>query len=101
MVNGTLFWNSPLLYALKRAATASRIYIAASVVFVPILVLFVDRWGATGAAGALLVWSVVLNAGLTVGALRAMRLVSPASVAGRCCLTRCSRFLPLSWSLYT
>ena len=79
VVNGTFFWNSPLLYALKRAATASRVFVGASVVFVPVLILFVDRWGANGAAGALLVWSVVVNAGLTVGALRAMRFVPAAS----------------------
>jgi O-antigen/teichoic acid export membrane protein len=81
VVNGTLFWNSPLLYALKRAGTASRVFVGASLVFVPVLVLFIDRWGANGAAGALLVWSVVVNAGLTVGALRAMRLVTPASAS--------------------
>jgi len=75
IVNGTLFWNSPLLYALKRASTASRVVVGASLIFVPVLVVFVDRWGANGAAGALLVWNVVVNAGLTIAAVRAMRLV--------------------------
>jgi O-antigen/teichoic acid export membrane protein len=81
VVNGTLFWNSPLLYALKRAATASRVFVGASVVFVPLLVVFVDRWGANGAAGALLFWSVAVNAGLTIGALHAMRLLPAAPPA--------------------
>ena len=81
VVNGTLFWNSPLLYALKRADTASRVFVGASFVFVPALILFIDRWGANGAAAALLVWNVVVNAGLTVGALRAMRLVTPSSAS--------------------
>jgi O-antigen/teichoic acid export membrane protein len=81
VVNGTLFWNSPLLYALKRADTASRVFVGASFVFIPVLVVFIDRWGANGAAGALLVWNVVVNAGLTVGALRAIRLVAPSSTS--------------------
>jgi O-antigen/teichoic acid export membrane protein len=81
LVNGTLFWNSPLLYALKRAATASSILVLASVVFVPVLIASIDRWGATGAAGALVFWNVIVNAGLSVAAVRALRLVkvAPAS----------------------
>ena len=81
IVNGTLFWNSPLLYALKRASTASRIFVAVSVVFVPVLVVFVDRWGANGAAGALLFWNVVVNTGLTIAALRAMRHLTSAPIS--------------------
>jgi O-antigen/teichoic acid export membrane protein len=74
VVNGTLFWNSPLLYAFKRAAAASAIFIAASVLFVPVLVASTDRWGATGAAAALLFWNVVVNVGLSVAAIRTIRL---------------------------
>jgi O-antigen/teichoic acid export membrane protein len=80
VVNGTLFWNSPLLYALKRAASASRVFIGCSLVFVPVLLVFIDRWGAAGAAGALLVWSLVVNAGLTFEAFRAMRAVPSTPV---------------------
>ncbi len=81
LVNGTFFWNSPLLYVLKRAATASAILVVASIVFVPVLIVSIDRWGATGAAGALLFWNVIVNAGLSLAALRALRFAraAPAS----------------------
>jgi O-antigen/teichoic acid export membrane protein len=78
IVNGALFWNSPLLYALKRAGTASTVFVGASVPFIPVLILCIDRWGATGAAAALLFWSVVVNAGLSVAAIRALRGMAPA-----------------------
>ena len=77
IVNGALFWNSPLLYALKRAGTASVLYIATSVVFTPVLVVCIYEWGATGAAVALLFWSVSTNVELSVAALQALRLVAP------------------------
>jgi O-antigen/teichoic acid export membrane protein len=84
VVNGTVFWNSPLLFAFKRSELASRIFLGASLVFVPVLVVGIDRWGATGAAGALLVWNIVVNAGLTVAALRAITVAAsgtpPASM---------------------
>lgn len=85
IVNGALFWNSPLLYALKRAGTASAIFVGASVAFVPVLVASIDRWGANGAAGALLFWNVVVNTGLSIAALRALRQVSssPAASSGQ------------------
>jgi O-antigen/teichoic acid export membrane protein len=78
VVNGTVFWNTPLLYALMEARRASRVFLATGVVFVPVLIISIDRWGADGAAGALLFWSVLVNAGLTVSALRALRVASRA-----------------------
>jgi O-antigen/teichoic acid export membrane protein len=80
IVNGTFFWNSPVLYALKRASVASRVFITVSLVFIPVLVVFVELWGANGAAGALLFWSVALNAALTIVAVRAIRLVTSPPV---------------------
>jgi O-antigen/teichoic acid export membrane protein len=80
VINGALFWNSPLLFALKRARGAAAVFVAASLVFVPVLVLSIDRWGATGAAAALLLWNVIVNAGLSVVAIRSLRLVSAVSL---------------------
>ena len=76
VVNGTLFWNSPLLYALKRAKAASAVFVVTSVLFTPLLIVCADRWGATGMAAALLFWTVAVNAGLSVAAIRALRLVT-------------------------
>ena len=73
LVNGTLFWNTPVLYAYKRAGVASRIFLTNLVVFAPLLVVLTTRWGATGAAAAGLVWTVLNNAALAVAAIRAIR----------------------------
>jgi O-antigen/teichoic acid export membrane protein len=81
IINSALFWNSPLLYALKRAGTASAVFVGTSVVFTPTLVICTDRWGATGTAAAILFWSAALNAGLSVAAIRALRLVTPPVIA--------------------
>lgn len=67
--HGILFWNTPVLYSARRAATAARAYVVATALFAPMLVLFIDRWGANGAAGAILVFTVVLNLLLTRAAL--------------------------------
>lgn len=80
IVNSTLFWNSPLLYALKRAGTASAVFVGTSVVFTPVLVICTYSWGATGTAAALLFWTVAANAGLSIAAIRALRRVSPPIV---------------------
>ncbi len=81
VVNGTLFWNSPLLYGLKRAGTASVVYVATCVVFSPALIVCTYQWGATGTAAALLFWTVSVNAGLSFAAIRALRVVSPPVIA--------------------
>jgi O-antigen/teichoic acid export membrane protein len=70
--NGILFWNTPVLYSARRAATAAKAYVAATALFAPLLVLFIDRWGANGAAGAILVFTIVLNLLLTKAALEVL-----------------------------
>jgi O-antigen/teichoic acid export membrane protein len=72
VANGTLFWNTPLLYALKGADLASKAFLVASIPFVPILVFSTDRWGPEGAAASLLFWNLLVNALLTASALRAL-----------------------------
>jgi len=73
VVNGSLFWNTPLIYAAKRARLAMWAYVVSSLVLVPLLILGIDAWGAEGAAAALLLFTVALNAMLTVMALRLVR----------------------------
>jgi O-antigen/teichoic acid export membrane protein len=81
VVNSALFWNSPLLYALKRAGTASAIFVALSVVSTPAFIVATYEWGATGTAAALLLWTVSVNVGLSLAAIRAVRLVTPPQTA--------------------
>jgi O-antigen/teichoic acid export membrane protein len=59
--HGILFWNTPVLYSARRAATAARAYVLSAVLLAPMLVLFIDRWGANGAAAALLVALTVIG----------------------------------------
>lgn len=82
VVNGSLFWNTPLIYAAKRARLAMWAYVVSSLVLVPLLVLAIDAWGTDGAAAALLVFTVALNIVLTVMALRLVREPS-AEIARR------------------
>lgn len=73
VVNGTLFWNTPLIYAAKEARLAVVAYVLSSLVLTPLLVVGIDAWGANGAAAALLVFIIVLNLILTALALRVLR----------------------------
>lgn len=73
VVDASLFWNTSLLYAAKEAASAARAYVAAAVVFVPAVSLLVWRWGAEGAAGGLLLYSLLVNTGSTIAGLRLLR----------------------------
>lgn len=73
LVNGTLFWNTPLLYAAKEVRLAAAAYVFASLLLAPLLVVGIDAWGADGAAVALLVFMLVLNLMLTAGALKVLR----------------------------
>jgi O-antigen/teichoic acid export membrane protein len=84
VVNGTLFWNTSVLYAAKQARTASRMYLSGAAVFAPALYFFSREWGAEGAAAAVLVWAVQTNLSLGVAAVRTMRAGSserPAELA--------------------
>jgi O-antigen/teichoic acid export membrane protein len=74
VINGALFWNSPLLYSTRRAREAARIYLAASLLLLPLLVAFVSLWGATGAAVAVLMFTIGLNVFLTIEAARVTRV---------------------------
>jgi len=82
VVNGTLFWNTPLIYAAKRARLAMWAYVVSSLVLVPLLFLGIDGWGANGAATALLVFVVGLNLTLTLMALTLLRQPSAKITGG-------------------
>jgi O-antigen/teichoic acid export membrane protein len=73
VVNGTLFWNTPLIYAAREARLAVVAYVLSSLLLAPLLVVGIDAWGANGAAVALLVFIVVLNLILTAMALKVLR----------------------------
>lgn len=85
VVNGTLFWNTPLIYAAKRARLAMWAYIVSSLALVPLLFVGIKAWGADGAAAALLLFTTGLNVLLTIMALRLVRqpsteIARPAAV---------------------
>jgi len=73
IVNGSLFWNTPLIYSAKRAKAAMIAYVGSSAVLALLLWLLIREWGATGATAALLVFTVQLNVTLTVTALSLVR----------------------------
>jgi O-antigen/teichoic acid export membrane protein len=73
VINGTLFWNTPLIYAAREARLAVVAYVSSSLLLAPLLVVGIDAWGANGAAVALLVFTVALNAMLTAIALKVFR----------------------------
>jgi O-antigen/teichoic acid export membrane protein len=79
-INAILFWNTPVIYSAQRAHAAAKSYLAATVVLAPVLVVFVHEWGANGAAGAILLFTIVLNVLLTRTALQ---LVTSASDEAR------------------
>jgi O-antigen/teichoic acid export membrane protein len=72
-INGTLFWNSQLLFAAHRAGVVTRIYVPSMLLLLVLLVPMVDLWGAEGAALALLTTTIVINLLLTAGALSVLR----------------------------
>ena len=83
VVSGGLFWNSNLLFAARDAKTVSKLYVVSVVVSIPILVFFVDRWGATGAAAALLISAIQINVMLALAAWRVTSQERAGSNAGR------------------
>jgi O-antigen/teichoic acid export membrane protein len=72
-VNGALFWNSPILLATGGARTASSIGVFVLALQLSLLFPLGIRWGAEGAAVALLVARVTGNTWMTVAALQTLR----------------------------
>lgn len=73
VVGGTLFWNSDLLFAARRADRASRCYASMALLLAIILPVLIWQFGATGAAAALLIATVAVNLMLTFAALSLFR----------------------------
>jgi len=73
VANGSLFWNTPLIYAAKRARLAMWAYVFSSLALLPLLFVGIAAWGADGAAAALMFFAIVLNVILTLIALRLVR----------------------------
>jgi O-antigen/teichoic acid export membrane protein len=73
VINGTLFWNTPLIYAARAARLAVVAYVSSSLLLAPLLIVGIDAWGANGAAAALLVFTVAINVMLTAMALKVFR----------------------------
>lgn len=73
VVNGGLFWNIPLLYACKKAATAARLYLVNLAILVPLLLFLTKVFAANGAAAALLISTVLMNIAATLVATRLLR----------------------------
>lgn len=80
-LNAAVFWNAPLLIACKKAYVVAWHNGISTVVLVPLLVVLTHRWGAAGAAFALLIYNVQLNVGLTLSAVRRVFAVSEAEAA--------------------
>lgn len=73
VVGGTLFWNTDLLFAARRADRASRGYLSMALLLAVLLPVLIWQYGAIGAAGALLIATVAVNLMLTVTAVSLFR----------------------------
>lgn len=82
-VNGTLFWNGPLLLAAGRASTFSKLALIGAAVQIAFLAALVPAFGAEGAAAAFLASQVVGNVVIAAAALGAVRAAGPAAAAPR------------------
>jgi O-antigen/teichoic acid export membrane protein len=71
-INGALFWNDSLLYAVGRARVAARGYLVSVIACLPVLAGLASVWGANGAAVAILLSTLMSNTWLTLGAVRFM-----------------------------
>jgi O-antigen/teichoic acid export membrane protein len=80
VISGTVFWNSALLIAARRARLASQSYAATALLLAVLLPTLIEAYGAEGAAVALLISTLAGNLMLTVAALGLLRVV-PDSVA--------------------
>ncbi len=72
-INSGLFWNGGLLFAAGRSAFVSKLSVFATVLQVALLVPLVALWDAEGAALALLITFVTINAIATRSALAMLR----------------------------
>jgi O-antigen/teichoic acid export membrane protein len=73
VISGTVFWNSALLLAARRARLASRSYAAAALLLAVLLPILIQAYGAEGAALALLISTLAGNLMLTIAAIGLLR----------------------------
>lgn len=76
-INGTLFWNVPLLYAMGKPGTMTRVALLGLAVQLGLLAVLVPPFEATGAAVAFLVSTVLTNLAATLAALRTLAPRTP------------------------
>ena len=81
VVNGTVFWNDAMLYTAGRASAVTKIFLPSVVVLLALTIVLGERWGANGAAVAVLVSSLLTNVGLTIAAARLLRQRGPVRAA--------------------
>jgi O-antigen/teichoic acid export membrane protein len=81
IVNGTVFWNDALLYAVGRAAAVTKVVLPSVAVLLLLTLILGHAWGAEGAATALFVSTVMTSAGLTLAAVRVLRQALDAAQA--------------------
>src|SRR5207248_548189 len=79
-INGALFWNFGLLFAVGRARMVAALAVFMMAVQIAALVPLAATLGAQGAALALLISTVAYNAVLTVAGVRALRRPGPRQV---------------------
>lgn len=72
-LNGVLFWNAPLLYAMERPATMTRVAAIGLVVQLGLLAILVPQLEAPGAAAAFLASAIATNLAAAAWALSALR----------------------------
>jgi O-antigen/teichoic acid export membrane protein len=72
-VNGALFWNVGVLYASGRSRAVALVAVVVIVLQIALLGSLVPFYGATGAAAALLVGTIISNVIATLFCLRAFR----------------------------
>jgi O-antigen/teichoic acid export membrane protein len=80
-INGAVFWNTGLLFAAGRAGIVTAVALIGMGIQVGLVVPLSILYGATGAAGALLVTYASTNVILTALAIRTLR--RPSAARGR------------------
>jgi O-antigen/teichoic acid export membrane protein len=74
VVNGIVFWNYPLLYASGRAGRVARIALLGGFVQIAAMLVLIPVFDAIGAATALLLSQIVVNAAATIYASRCLHV---------------------------